>query len=139
MNQLLKLIVFIVSITAIKADLIGFNRLGNNVHNFYRFRDGRKLDYQLQNYQSILENNVLSMGEKQELLKLLTQSNPTFNHAGKQRRQHARRNQFLNRRKTQTTPQKPQTKITTKAIQTTSRRVSGGTSRLLAYKRRMKF
>ena len=138
MNQLLKLVVFIVSITAIEADLIGFNRLGNNVHNFYRFRDGRKLDYQLQNYQSILDNDVLSMVEKQELLKLLAQSNPSFNHAGKvkQRRQHARRNQFLNRRKTQATPQ---TKITSKATQTTNGRVTGSSSRLLAYKRRMKF
>ena len=97
-------VLIVASITEVKADLIGFNRLGNNVQNFYRFRDSQNIDYQLTNYQSIMENTTLTMGQKKQLLNFLGQETPVQKR-GKKRYQEPLENYvrkpFLNRKKTE--------------------------------------
>lgn len=98
----MKIIVLLALIAEVKADLIGFNRLGNNVSNFHRFRDGKNIDYQLTNYQSMMGNTVLTMEQKKELLNFLTQETPQ--NRGKTRHQQSLKNYvrrpFLTRKKT---------------------------------------
>ena len=96
-------VLIVASITEVKADLIGFNRLGNNVQNFYRFRDSQNIDYQLTNYQSIMENTTLTMGQKKQLLNFLGQETPAQKR-GKKRYEPLEnyvRKPFPNRKKTE--------------------------------------
>ena len=125
MVQLLKIFVLLSSIAQVKPDLIGFNRLGNNVHSLHRFREGINEDYKFTNYQSMMKNTVLTMGQKKELLNFLAQETPAQNRGIRRNQQpsgnHAQR-QFLIRRKVKTA---------------TGRRVARLSNRLNAYKRRM--
>ena len=67
------LFVFFISIADVKADLIGYNRLGNNVRYFYRFRNGQNYGYQLTNYQLLMENTTLTIRQKKKLLNFFAQ------------------------------------------------------------------
>ena len=86
MACLMNLFVLFASIAKVKADLIGFNRLGNTVRNFYRFREGQNIDYQLTNYQSIMENTTLTMEHKRELLNFLAHKTTAQNRRKKRRK-----------------------------------------------------
>ena len=99
--------VFFISIAEVKADLIGYNRFGNNVRYFYRFGNGQNYGYQLTNYQLLMENTTLTIRQKKELLNFFAQETSVQN--------------FLNQRKTTRSTRKRNTR----------------SYRLNAYKRRM--
>ena len=91
MVQIIKIGVLLVLILEVQSDLIGYNRLGNNVQNHSRFRGGATKEYQLSNLQSILYNTAMTLDEKHELLKLLNNNTPSNG------RNHSRK-RFFNRK-----------------------------------------
>ena len=135
MACLIKLFVLLASIEEVNADLIGFNRLGNNVSNFHRFLNGKNIDFQLTNYQSMMENTVLTMEQKKELLNFLAQETPRYR--GRKRNQQSLKNYvrrpFLTRRKTNSSTGKRGTR----SFGLSDERAQARSTRLNAYKRRM--
>ena len=65
--------IFAVFFVLAKSDLIGYNRLGNNIGHHVRYRAETKLDTnQYQILQWMMANKTLTSKNKQELFKTLT-------------------------------------------------------------------
>jgi hypothetical protein len=68
-------ILFLIAIFALKfasADLIGYNRLGNNVKSHQRFRSTNTSSYKAQMIQFMMTNTDLSNDERKSILSTLT-------------------------------------------------------------------
>jgi hypothetical protein len=81
-------ILFLIAIFALKfasADLIGYNRLGNNVESHVRFRSTNISSIKLQMIQFMMTNNNLTNDKRKNILAALTK-NTRKNRARRSRR-----------------------------------------------------
>ena len=90
--------IFVSLASIVDGDLIGFNRLSNNIQSFYRFRDGKNLNNNDATYQSIFENPALTKAEKQLLISNILE-NMTVPHLRQQK--HNRRSRVVTCRRLQ--------------------------------------
>ena len=88
MSKLNLLVIFAFVVTVCRCDLIGWNRLSNNVNSHSRFRttQDQQTNHRSEMFRMILENRTLSVTQKRQWFeKLLSKDNYTSHHKNKGR------------------------------------------------------